>query len=279
MNNRLDDKLLAAIAMKSFSGVRRSLLAGASPFARTHRGDTALMAAAKQGFPEAMMAVIGRSAINAVNMAGRTALMEAADVGSIDCVRILAPLGDAKAMDQEGRDALMIAAARGHAECVALLLPVSDPAARQRPTTSGAARPTDGFTALHFAAASKSVASCKALAAVSDIDARSDEGKTPLLVAAERALALIRSQVLPKEEKAAALMVQALVAAGARLAIDNDGLVAKLHAKALRGGRTELASALGAAVAAEEREALADALAAGERTPPSEAQGKGPQRL
>jgi len=102
----------------------RQASAGANAEARTEKGATALMFAARDGRPGIIRTLLAAgAAVNAVDNNGETALMWAVDEGCISTVRLLLQAGAAvNARSDGGLTALHWAAWGGHAEVAAALI-------------------------------------------------------------------------------------------------------------------------------------------------------------
>lgn len=138
------------------------------------KGNTPLIRAAANGHLDAVEAILGMGADpRHANRVGRDALISSSGKGFADVARMLVSRGsDLSARDQEGWSALSLAAYNGHAEVVSLL--------------SSQASPEDLDDALLVASFSGDAGVISALLGQgANINARSPESKTPLMIASE----------------------------------------------------------------------------------------------
>jgi len=136
-------------------------------------GNTALIKAASAGHLPAVEAILGLGADpRQVNAVGRDALISAASKGHEDVSRMLLNRGaDATVKDSEGWGALSIAAYNGHAGVVSLLAANASPAELD-----------DALLVSSFSGDPKVINTL--LGQGANINARSPESKTPLMIAA-----------------------------------------------------------------------------------------------
>ena len=138
------------------------------------KGNTALINAASAGQLETVEKILGMGADpRHVNLNGRDALLTSSAKGYEDVARMLLSRGaDASVKDKEGWSALSISAYNGHSELVSLL--------------SSRATPDELDDALLVASFSGDPGVInKLLGLGANINARSPEGKTPLMISAD----------------------------------------------------------------------------------------------
>jgi len=141
------------------------------------RGQTALEAATVNGHAECVALLLPASDARRVSETGGTVLMQATLRGRAECIELLLPHSDVQAKDNRGVNALLCAASqRGAVGCVPRLLPGSDAKAADN----------KGWTPLMRAAAHatpEGLAALRALAPLSDVEARNNRGANALDVA------------------------------------------------------------------------------------------------
>ncbi len=152
-----------------FGAMKALLAAGARPT------DNALLCAVSSRDPRKVPLLLAAGANPNARLAGRPALIKAAWVGSPGLAPLLAAGADPNARDRDGRTALHFTADRGDAAAVELLL-----AKGARPNL----RDDAGATPLRVAADRQTAAVL--VAAGADVNARSADGWTPLMRAAQR---------------------------------------------------------------------------------------------
>ncbi len=169
----------------NIGGVRALLEAGATVDIREGDGMTPLMRAASNGHNDIIALLVKHGADpRATAEDGRNAMMLASSEGFLKTVRYLARLGVAvDAKTSGGQTARDIALSRRQDEIANFL------AQEQLLKAIAAGAPSDsginGFTALHYATLGGETADLrKTLAAGVPVDARSDLGVTPLMLAA-----------------------------------------------------------------------------------------------
>ena len=171
--------LMEAVVSNRIDQVQALLAAGAD-VEKTVDDLTPLVVAASRDCVEIVRALVagGPTDVNAKTYNSNTALTAAADLGHAEIVRYLLAVGaDVNAKTGHGNTALTLAAGRGHAEKVRALL------------AAGAdvnAKDACGNTALIFAASKGYTEIVRALLEDPriDVDAKNDEGYTPLMYAA-----------------------------------------------------------------------------------------------
>lgn len=165
--------LLVAAAAGDLESIALFSEAGAEIDGADRAGNTALIKAASAGHLQAVEKILGLGADpRQVNAVGRDALISAASKGYEDVARMLLNRGaDATIKDTEGWGALSIAAYHGHAGVVSLL--------------SANATPAELDDALLVSSFSGDTGVINALLGQgANINARSPESKTPLMIAA-----------------------------------------------------------------------------------------------
>jgi len=137
-------------------------------------GNTPLIKAAASGHRDAVEQILGMGADpRHTNKVGRDALLTAAGKGYADVARMLVSRGsDISTKDKEGWTALSLAAYNGHAEVVSLLSTTAAPDALD-----------DALLVASFSGDAGVISSL--LGQGANINARSPESKTPLMIAAE----------------------------------------------------------------------------------------------
>ncbi len=198
--------LLVAAAAGDMESIELFHEAGAEIDGTDRAGNTALIKAASGGHLEAVEKLLGLGADpRRINAVGRDALISASAKGYEDVARMLLHRGaDATLKDTEGWGALSIAAYNGHAGVVSLL--------------SATATPEELDDALLVSSFSGDTGVINALLGQgANINARSPESKTPLMIAAstgklDAVRVLLQNQANPfavdRENKTAANLSQ-----------------------------------------------------------------------
>lgn len=166
--------LLAAAAAGDVAGIEAFQAAGMDIDISDPAGNTALIKAAGAGQLEAVERILGMGADpRKVNAIGRDALLSASAKGFEEVARMLLGRGaDTSVRDNEGWGALSLAAYNGHAGVVSLLAAGATPAELD-----------DALLVASFSGDPKVIDSL--LGQGANINARSPESKTPLMIASE----------------------------------------------------------------------------------------------
>jgi ankyrin repeat protein/serine/threonine protein kinase len=199
--------LISAAEHGDAAAVQAFLAKGAEVNARASNGATALIVASYNGHLEVVQALLAKGAeVNAKAGAGWTALMGACYNGHLEVIQALLAKGADINAKTHGRTALDAATAGGHAEVRALLVQ-----AGAKPAVAGPAEDLISAAERGDAAVVQAL-----LAKEADVNAKTNDGRTALIVASYNGHLEV---------------VQALLAKGAEVnAKENDGATALIRA-------------------------------------------------